>query len=200
MAVAVFLIAGCATTSTTARKDQPSTSRVAVEDNVGFTIVEEAEVGTVVRDNYTQAMTYLDRSDDATGISLLEDVASAAPELSAPQVELGIAQHRAGNLDKAEEHLLRALELNPEHPIAHNELGIVYRKQGRFDEARKAYEAALDVYPGFHHALRNLAILCDLYLLDLQCALGNYEAYMETVPEDDEAEMWIADLRLRMGD
>jgi hypothetical protein len=40
--------------------------------------------------------------------------------------------------------------------------------------------------------------LCDLYLADLNCALDNYEAYMATVPSDDEASMWIKDLRYRM--
>jgi hypothetical protein len=33
----------------------------------------------------------------------------------------------------------------------------------------------------------------------LQCALDNYEAYMTTVESDKEAEMWIADLRYRLG-
>ena len=92
-----------------------------------------------------------------------------------------------------------ALESNPDQPVAHNELGIVYRKTGRFDHARKSYEAALEIYPGFHYARRNLAILCDLYLADLNCALANYEAYMTTVSSDDEASMWISDIRNRLG-
>jgi lipoprotein NlpI len=95
--------------------------------------------------------------------------------------------------------LLKALALNPDHPIAHNELGIVFRKSGRFDEAKKSYEAALAIYPGYHYARRNLAVLCDLYLVDLQCALENYEAYMATVPSDSEATMWIVDIRNRIG-
>ena len=83
--------------------------------------------------------------------------------------------------------------------MAHNELGIVYRKTGRFAEARKSYEAALDVYPGFHYARRNLAVLCDLYLADLKCALENYEAYMSTVPSDEEAsKCGSADIRYRL--
>jgi len=75
----------------------------------------------------------------------------------------------------------------------------VYRKTGRFAEARSSYERALAIYPGYHFARRNLAILCDLYLADLDCALANYEAYMATVPGDDEASMWIADIRNRSG-
>jgi len=33
----------------------------------------------------------------------------------------------------------------------------------------------------------------------MQCALESYEAYMQTVPEDAQASMWIADLQMRMG-
>ena len=70
---------------------------------------------------------------------------------------------------------------------------------GRFAQARDSYESALAIYPGFHFARRNLAVLCDIYLADLDCALTHYLAYMETVPEDDEATMWIADIRNRLG-
>jgi Flp pilus assembly protein TadD len=89
--------------------------------------------------------------------------------------------------------------INPDHPIALNEMGIVYRKTARFTEARQQYEAALAVYPGYHYARRNLAILCDLYLADLECALKNNEAYMATVRSDDEAAMWLKDVRYRAG-
>ena len=91
------------------------------------------------------------------------------------------------------------VELNPDHPVVHNELGIIYRKTARFPEARRSYEAALAVYPGYHYARRNLAVLCDLYLADLQCAADNYEAYMATVHSDDEAAMWLKGVQFRLG-
>ena len=194
VALSASLVAACATTSEPVR----APVNIEIQEAVGFTITEEARIGGDVRADYEAAVTYLQQGRHDEGIALLEQVAAAAPELSAPRIDLGIAQHLAGDLEAAESNLLLALESNPEQPVAHNELGIIFRKTGRFMEARASYEAALAVYPGFHCARRNLAILCDLYLADLECALDNYEAYMQTVPGDEEASMWIADIRYRL--
>ncbi len=194
VALSASLVAACATTSEPVR----APVNIEIQEAVGFTITEEARIGGDVRADYEAAVTYLQQGRHDEGIALLEQVAAAAPELSAPRIDLGIAQHLAGDLEAAESNLLLALESNPEQPVAHNELGIIFRKTGRFMEARASYEAALAVYPGFHFARLNLAILCDLYLADLECALDNYEAYMQTVPGDEEASMWIADIRYRL--
>ncbi len=192
--VAALVGAGCATTEPTRAR-----ASIAAEEEFGFTITEDDRIGAGVRADYHAALAHLEQGRHAEGVALLEAVAEAAPRLSAPRIDLGIAYHRAGDLEAAERNLLLALESNPDHPIAHNELGIVYRKTGRFAQARQSYEAALAIYPGYHYARRNLAVLCDLYLADLDCALENYEAYMETVPSDDEASIWIADIRARVG-
>ena len=194
--VAVAIISACAAPATERR---PPPARIEIQEAVGFTITEESRISNDARIQYDEAVKLLERGDLAQGIEVLEKVVEDAPALSAPRIDLGIAFHRAGNLEAAERHLRVALESNPEHPIAHNELGIVYRKTGRFSLARQSYEAALAIYPGYHFARRNLAVLCDLYLSDLNCALQNYEAYMSTAPGDEEAAMWIADIRNRLG-
>ena len=193
-ALGAIALTGCMATTET--KSVPA--RIETDEAVGFTIIEEGKVDSGVRSDYDEAVSLLEDGADARAIALLEEVAANAPGLSAPHIDLGIAYHRAGNLEAAESALGRALDANPNHPIALNELGIIYRKTGRFDEARQSYEAALAVYSGFHYARRNLAVLCDLYLADLACALENYEAYMQTVPGDDEVTIWIADIRNRM--
>lgn len=193
IAIAALVLSACATTQST----RPS-AHIEIQEQVGFTITEDARISGAVRADYERALTYLQQGRREDGIALLETVAEATPELSAPRIDLGIAHHRAGNLEAAERNLLLALEVNPKQPAAHNELGIVYRKTGRFAEAKTSYEAALEIYPGFHYARRNLAVLCDLYLADLNCALAHYEAYMATVPSDDEASMWISDIRYRL--
>jgi Flp pilus assembly protein TadD len=192
--VLAVMIAACATT-----QSSRSPARIDIQEEVGFTITEAGRISNDVRADYDEALNLLEQGRQDEGVQLLEAVVEAAPQLSAPRIDLAIAYNHAGDLEAAEHHLLLALESSPDHPIAHNELGIVYRKTGRFAEARKSYEAALAIFPGYHYARRNLAILCDLYLADLRCALENYEAYMMTVPGDDDASMWIADIRQRIG-
>jgi Flp pilus assembly protein TadD len=195
MLAGAMLFAGCSATTQPQRK----VANIEIHEAVGFTITEEVHVSDADRLKYDEALRYLRDGSLEKGIAILEEVAADAPLVTAPRIDLGIAYHRQGNLEAAEANLKQALELNANHPVAHNELGIVYREAGRFLEARRSYEAAIAVYPGYHHARRNLAILCDLYLADLDCALDQYEAYMATVPADAEASMWIADLRNRMG-
>jgi Flp pilus assembly protein TadD len=187
LAAAVFL-AACSTPSTqekplqkqAARALQPA--RVDIQqDATGFTILEDVRVSADVRAEYESAVRMLE----------LQQYEQA-------QIDLGIGYARSGDLDKAEESLKRALQLNPRHPIAYNELGMVYRRKGKFNEARASYEKALELFPTFHFAQRNLAILCDVYLADLDCALKHYEAYRQAAPGDGETAKWLADLNARV--
>ncbi len=204
LAFIAMFVAACNTTP--AKKAEPTQvsqavmpARIEIQEAVGFTIVEESFIDDAVRLDYDRALDLLEQERYAEGIELLKTVATAAPNVSAPRIDLGIAFHRNGDLEAAEIQLKEALAINPSHPVALNELGIVYRKTARFPEARQSYQAALNVYPGFHYARRNLAVLCDLYLADLDCAVSNYEAYMATIDSDDEAEMWLKNARFRSG-
>jgi Flp pilus assembly protein TadD len=198
---AALALAACSATPTQQVQTAPTPlpADIRVEESIGFTIVETAEIDGNVRLDYERALGLLGQGRINDGIAVLETVVERAPELSAPRVDLAIAWHRLDDLDAAEAQLDQVLEINPQHPIALNELGIVYRKTARFAEARQSYEAALAVYPGYHYARRNLAVLCELYLADLECAADNYEAYMGTVHSDDEAAMWLRNVNYRLG-
>lgn len=165
----------------------------------GFTITEQARIGNAARTDYERAIDLLRQERHVEGIALLEQVVETTPDVTAPYIDLGIAYRATGKPEEAEQALNTARLLSPDNPIVLNELGILYRGTGRFGEARASYEKALEVFGDFHFARRNLAVLCDLYLADLQCALTNYRAYLDSAGSDAEVEIWVADIENRLG-
>lgn len=144
-------------------------------------------VGLLKAENYTQA------------IDILKTVIEREQRLPAPYVNIAIAYTKTGEAKVAEENLILALKLDIGHPEANNELGMLYRKAGKFNAARTAYQNAIKEHTDYAPARRNLGVLCDLYLHDYQCALEQFEAYLELTPDDKAASIWIADVKQRLN-
>jgi len=178
----LFVLSGCATQSGVP-------SRVKAKD---------VEVSADVQREFDQALTLLHQEQYDAAISVLSSVVEREQRLAAPYINLAMAYRHKGEDKLAEENLLKALAIDNTQPVANNELGIIYRKQGRFDDAKKAYTTALSGHPDYLPVIKNLGILCDIYMRDPQCALEQFEKYQQQMPEDKTIEVWIADLKARM--
>jgi len=161
-------------------------------------ITENFDVDSDIKDEFQQAVALLKQEKYPDAIRLLKTVTGKTSKFTAPFIDLGIAYVMTNDFGNAEESLKKALAINPIHPAALNELGLVYRKTGRYSEARKTYEKLLQIYPGFLPAHKNLGVLCDIYIQDLNCALEQYEAYLQVKPDDQKMKIWVADVKSRM--
>src|SRR5262245_17864104 len=89
----------------------------------GFTITQPALVTGGARSDYESAVRLLEKERYEPAIPALVKVTEQAPEATAAYIDLGMAYARTGDLDHAEASLLKALELNPHHPVALNDPG-----------------------------------------------------------------------------
>lgn len=160
---------------------------------------ESVVVDSDVQQDFDRAVEMLRSKNYETAITVLNSVVQREQRLTAPYINLAMAYRQLGDDKQAEANLMKALDIDLAHPVANNELGLLYRKLGRFEDARKAYTNALTQHPDYLPVVRNLGILCDLYIRDLQCALEQFEKYQVQVPDDKTVQIWIADIKQRIG-
>jgi len=165
----------------------------------GFIITEVPQMDEASRKDFERAIVMMKDQDYGQATDILEKIIEKSPGVTAPYIDLAIAYRLIGKPEKAEEPLKVALQLVPDHPVASNEYGLLCRKAGRFADARAIYENAIARFPDYYPLHRNLGILCDLYLDDPAGALEHYEIYSEAKPGDKQVQVWIADLRARLG-
>ena len=161
--------------------------------------IKYVDVDSDVEADFNRAVTLINDSKYAQAIELLDSVVERDQRLPAPFVNLAIAHNKLGNKKAAEKNLIKAMNLDIGHAVANNELGLLYRKKGKFNAARTAYQNAIKAHPDYLPAKRNLGVLCDLYLHDFDCALEQFEDYLEQVPDDKEVAIWVADVKRRVG-
>lgn len=201
---ALLWVAGCASSGVVSPDGELLPSEPAVverldDGRVGFVIREVTQLDGDQRAAFAAGVEALEAERYGEAVAAFETVIEAGPLVSAPYIDLAIAYRHAGQEEKAREPLQRALELVPGHPLASLEYARLLRGEGRFGEARGVFEASLEAFPEYYPLRKNLAILCDIYLGDLDCAYDNYTAYGVARPDDEQVEIWLADLRARLN-
>jgi len=172
-------------------------SQNTVKPASGTTALQQITVDDSIERLFEQALTHLQEEEYDEGIALLETLTTQEQRLAAPYVNLGIAYSRTGKTKLAEHNFSKALKLDVSHAVANNELGLLYRKTGRFNAAKTVYQNALVKHPDYLPVRRNLGILCELYLHDLECALEQYQAYLEYAPDEETIARWALEVKQR---
>jgi len=204
----VLLLTACVPRAKLPPPEKPLMSDIVVEDLAtpitkepmrGVVITEKATLDSAARQAFDQAVAMLLAGELDAAIALLEPLVDAEPGVTAPYIDLACVYRKRGQLERAEGLLKKALELVPGHPVASNEYGLLLRSVGRFAEARDVYGNSLELYPDYLPIRRNLGILCDLYLNDMECAFEQYSYYSAARPDDQQAALWVSELQMRLG-
>ncbi|MBU2955644.1 hypothetical protein [Marinobacter sp. F3R08] len=128
-----------------------------------------------------------------------EKPAQTDPELAAHYAEQGRLALEEGRKGAAVKAWQRAVTLDPTNAVTVNNLALVLKDQYRFSEAATLLETGITHSPEVAALHFNLAVISELYLLDLETALAHYNRYRELTEEDDsQVAGWVADLERRL--
>lgn len=145
---------------------------------------------------YNEALKHMRSKNYDTAILEMKKVAKMDPRISGPWVNIGVAHKELGDKEKARSAFEKALSIHPKNPYALNQLAILTREDGKFEVAEKLYLQALSAYPDYKNAHLNLAILCDVYLRKIDCALGHYQEYLSlSGGQDKQVIAWMSQLK-----
>ena len=132
--------------------------RAEVKESKPVETLAYIELETGINSDFQQAVVLMNSGEYALAIKTLESVINREQRLIAPFINIAIAYRKTGDIGQAEENLIKALKINPLHPVVNNELGLIYRKAGEFNKARAAYQKVIANYPEFAAAKRNLGV------------------------------------------
>ncbi len=194
---ALALLAGC---HSAPPKPAPAPAPVPVEEkaaNTGAPVLEP--IPERATQQYAQALQLMKAGRNTDAELEFKQLAVAYPQLSGPQLNLGLLYLRDSRLTEAEAAFKSALEHSPANAVAGNELGIVERRLGKFAEAEAAYQGTIAAEPNFAPAHLNLGVLYDLYLGQPQKALDEFERYIAISGENKQVSGWVVELRKRVG-
>ena len=104
-----------------------------------------------------------------------------------------------GDHARARQLYREVLVIEPGHPVASNDLALMAREAGDMEESESLLLEALEAHPERPRLHFNLAVLYELYLMELAKALEHYEQYRASSGEPDErVSGWIQDLERRV--
>ena len=193
------LIAGCATTEKNSRDAESTSAEAPTTVSAQTEKTPMPSMNAAQQEALAMVLEVMRAGEWQTAHELAQELILAHPKLAAAYANVGNIHQQLGDLEKAEQAWLKALELNPGWAAVYNQLGIFYRDQARFEPALAMYQKAIATDEAYANSHRNIAILYEIYLGDKVQALQHYRRYRELVAgEPREVTLWIADLERRV--
>jgi len=143
------------------------------------------------RYNFASALLKLGRRREALG--QLQELIEQVPRYSRGRVLLAKALADDGDDARAEEHLRRAAEFDPDSGHVHLALGNLLRNNGRFEEALASYRRAQQLDPGAGAARFGVSITL-VQLSRYEEALTTTEGSVRALPDNRELKTVLARL------
>lgn len=121
------------------------------------------------------------------------------PGLSGPAYNLAVLKFNRGDKEAAKENIEIALSRNYYNLDARNFKAHILRDEGDFSGAEKEYLEIITLWGGYLPAYRNLGILYDIYMGDIEKGLEQYKKYNDYAPEQDrQVYGWTLDIERRL--
>lgn len=139
----------------------------------------------------------------ATGEGTRMPVQDTAVVVSPAQVEQwvlqGLRAYEAGQPGQAIAAWQKVLRAEPERAAVRNNLALLLTREARFQEAEDLLQQGIEMTPEVAHLHFNLAVISELYLLDLNKALNHYRRFQALSGQaDEQVASWIVDLERRV--
>lgn len=191
----VLMLTSCSKGNVQRVQDKPSSAQVQkIEPIVERPIDEES------RKRYQFALALLERKRYVEAEEQLRSLTEKFPNLYTPYASLARLYSEQERYEEAVKMLRTAIKINPNDSQLYNQLGISFRQQGQFRNSAIAYLEAIRLDRKNAMAERNLAILYDLYLNELDNAEKHYLRYRELAPHEAKLiDAWLLDLNRRKG-
>lgn len=193
-AVAVNTAAGAADGAA-----EDATEGTAATDRVQQTLAPVAPLNSEQQQLLALAETSSEHQDWARAAEILGTLLDQRPDYARAKARLAWVRQQQGDLQDAEALYRQALAQDPTDALTVNNLALLIQAEGNYRQAQELLLKGLQYSPEVPELHFNLAVVSELYLLDLQTALAHYRRYQQLAEgENPRVAGWIADLERRI--
>lgn len=157
--------------------------------------VKQGNAETLARLNVDLGKVYLSRHDYNRAMTKLKRALAEEPDYAPAHNTIAVLYWRLGEMDKADRHFQRAVELAPKDSLIHNSYGAFLCARKRLSEAEAQFEAALSnpLYDNPEIAYTNAGI-CALRGPDKAKAEKYFRAALQRAPRFAPALFHMAEI------